>query len=299
MIPGPVKKHKIPKFVPCGKCEFCIDKIRRAWVFRLEQELKASLAGAFLTLTYADEHLPVYDDGKVYIQNQFLDFLEPTLNKEDAQLFMKRVRRSLSYLLSGEQLAYKKHPMYLEAVKRRQAYSKWPPVRYFLVGEYGGMFSRPHYHVLLFNYPKELHYKLNDLWGKGFVHIGTIQTGSIRYCTEYMLQMIGSNRKDRIKPFSMCSKGIGKNYVHKKENGLKCITNGNKYSLPRYYRDKIYDKWDNLYLSLEARKRADYIENQEISRLRQYRVKNPELAMIRNKEQKRIMLYNKQNKKAK
>lgn len=64
----------------CGKCQQCLRDIKRDWCFRLEQELKVTNSGVFVTLTYADWSLPMSDSGR------------PTLDYNDVQKFMKRLR---------------------------------------------------------------------------------------------------------------------------------------------------------------------------------------------------------------
>lgn len=80
------------EFVPCGKCNFCLESRRSEWSFRLRQELKVSSSASFLTLTY--EKTPVTEAGV------------ETLSKRDLQLFFKRLRKAsqkkLRYYAVGE-----------------------------------------------------------------------------------------------------------------------------------------------------------------------------------------------------
>lgn len=77
--------------VPCGKCMSCRVSRTREWTVRLVHELDSWDRSSFITLTYDDEHLPLYG----------------TLRKEHLQLFVKRLRkalggRKLKYFASGE-----------------------------------------------------------------------------------------------------------------------------------------------------------------------------------------------------
>lgn len=79
------------EFVPCGKCNFCLQARRSEWSFRLRQELRASESSHFLTLTY--EKAP---------QENGIE----TLRKKDLQDFFKRLRKScptkIRYYAVGE-----------------------------------------------------------------------------------------------------------------------------------------------------------------------------------------------------
>lgn len=76
-------------FVPCGKCNYCLQTKRFDWSFRLYQESKSAVSANFLTMTYDDDHLR-----------------SPSLCKRDVQLFTKRVRKDnsakLRYYTVGE-----------------------------------------------------------------------------------------------------------------------------------------------------------------------------------------------------
>lgn len=67
------------EFVPCGRCNYCLQARRAEWSFRLRQELKVSSASHFITLTY--EKTPLTDSGV------------ETLRKKDLQDFIKRLRK--------------------------------------------------------------------------------------------------------------------------------------------------------------------------------------------------------------
>lgn len=79
--------------VPCGKCFECRAARSAAWSFRLEKEDRNSSESHFVTLTYADNYLPI-EDGL------------PVLDKADLQKFFKRLRKRCSakvkYYACGE-----------------------------------------------------------------------------------------------------------------------------------------------------------------------------------------------------
>lgn len=117
---------------------------------------------AFVTLTYAEDTLPV----------------DMSLRPADFQNFMKRLREHISRKNSGQK------------------------IRFYGVGEYGDTTQRPHYHVLLFGYQTCLRGhslysavqssccsqcdQIREVWGLGHVGLGTVTHQSVRYVCGYM-----------------------------------------------------------------------------------------------------------------
>jgi hypothetical protein len=122
-------------FVGCGQCIECRMEKARMWAIRCcheaqwnEEEGKRS---CFVTLTYNDDNLPHVKSNSV--QGRYY----PTLVKRDIQLFCKRLRK------------------------------KGYDFRYFVSGEYGGIYGRPHYHMLIFGwYPSDCY--ITDVSGSGY-----------------------------------------------------------------------------------------------------------------------------------
>lgn len=213
-------------YVPCGKCEACLSKRRTAWTMRLNNELKESESCYFITLTYDENHVP----WKVINRGGYVDYVQH-VSKKDCQLFLKRLRKAL-------------RPF---------------KVRYFLVSEYGPQTLRPHYHMILFNFPNELKSKIyeyiDNAWGLGFIQISPISSARINYVTSYCLD--SSSLPEYLdKNFMLCSRrpGIGLShicdpaivdYYTRNMDGLAILEkNGKpcKVSMPRYYRDKLFDR---------------------------------------------------------
>lgn len=222
-----VERLRSYMYVPCGKCPACLTSRRSEWTFRLKQEMKVCESCHFITLTYDDDKLNyerIEDDvGNV------IDIV-PMVCKKDVQLFLKRLR---------------------ERIKPFK-------IRYFLVSEYGPQTLRPHYHMILFNFPNILNNKLydyiNESWSMGFISISDVNDARIHYVTGYCLD--GSQvPENRVKNFMLCSRrpGLGSYFLDVRGVVDYCRANStdlwsfasstgvNKVRIPRYYRDKLFD----------------------------------------------------------
>lgn len=122
------------------------------------------------------------------------------------------------------------------------------PLKYYLVGEYGGKTLRPHYHLILFNL-EDIEY-IYQTWEHGFIHQGQVEQASIAYTLKYMDKQTKipiHNRDDRVPEFSLKSKGLGDNYItdyaKKYHSDLERNSlhedDGTITAMPRYYRMKL------------------------------------------------------------
>lgn len=237
--------EEYPVSVPCGKCIPCLVNKRADWIFRLEQEYRASKIALFVTLTYDQKHLP--SNG--------------SLVKKHVQLYLKKLRKQ---------------------DKKENGITK---IRYFGVGEYGTQFGRPHYHILLFNVEEHLARQCwRDRRGNpiGNVHVGQVTFASIGYATKYIVQTDKDNPRWEVveRPFCLMSRayGIGGKYLtdemvqwHRNNDKNYVIRDGQKARLPRFYRCKIWYKLEDreriskaaMQLTLENRKKEyDYYVKQ-------------------------------------
>lgn len=212
--------------VPCGKCPLCRAKKAKEWSFRAVAENTSSTSEP-LFLTLT------YNNDNLPSCGIF---------KEEIQLFMKRLRRNLDRRSIPHNL------------------------RYVAVGEYGSKSQRPHYHMILWNFPDlfdTLHAKLKfieDSWrvptgqyestGKpitqsiGFAYCVPCSYGGINYVMKYL-------KKDAIIPF-------GKNptfFLSSRRNGGIGSAYGR--SLKDFYRKNpqcldisVRDPFSNMILSI-------------------------------------------------
>lgn len=211
----PDKKAKLDRdgetyfTIPCGKCIGCRLDYSRSWADRMMLELETAGCGVFVTLTYANDGTelpPTYC--------KFDEFGLPThlsLNKDDVQKFMKRLRKHFSD-------------------KR---------IRFYLAGEYGENTQRPHYHAILFGLQlsdfsdlqshgrNEIgqNYYISDtlanIWKHGFVLLSDVSWKTCAYVARYVTKKVRGDIQlvyelnNQLSEFSLMSRkpGIGKEYL--------------------------------------------------------------------------------------
>jgi hypothetical protein len=186
--------------IKCGQCIQCRLDHSMEWAFRIIAESKLYERNCFITLTYADEHLP--ENGQ--------------LIKRDLQLFKKRLRAKYS----GNQEVYgvttptnKKHP-----------------IRTFDSGEYGDQFGRCHFHMATLNFkPYDLlPYKkttrgdqlytsksMTKLWGMGHVTIGDLTPESASYVSRYVTKKYKGKEPEQ--HYSACDPSTGELFIRNPE----------------------------------------------------------------------------------
>lgn len=123
--------------VPCGNCAECKDNKRKEWNFRTWHEVNDCIMRGgyvyYVTLTYANEHLPHLSDFVDIKKHNIKDF--SCFNTDHWRNFLKLVRIRLQRMYNGATL------------------------KYFLTSEYGTddrFTHRPHYHLLLFVFPNDV-----------------------------------------------------------------------------------------------------------------------------------------------
>jgi hypothetical protein len=160
----------------------------------------------------------------------------PTLYKPHYQEFTKRLRQT---------------------IKRNFWWSADKPIKYYACGEYGEANHRPHYHAIIYNLPQQYNDHPDLLaqdWKQGITDIGKATVGGMAYVTKYISKTLYTEGQDplddRQKEFSLMSKGLGSSYLtpqmlayYQSIMTPYLVTHGGqKLSMPRYYRDKIYDE---------------------------------------------------------
>lgn len=230
--------------VPCGKCKNCILRRAAHWAFRLECEELRSRTSAFITYTYDNDNVPRSANG-------FLN-----LSTTDFQSYMKRQRKAIADNYGKDY--WRKHS-----------------IKYYMAGEYGSQTERPHYHAIMFNLPEYYlrnDHRITEIWKKGRVQVDEVSPASIRYVTGYLhKQLYWANKgqnDDRQREFSRMSKGIGENYLtdariksmKSKLNPYLSLEDGIKMSMPRYYKNKVFNEEELEILRAKGKK---FLEGKE------------------------------------
>lgn len=215
--------------VPCGKCNACLKSRKNDWSFRLQWETKQATNSYFITLTYDEKNCPWSSDGKIKARS---------LRRVDLIRLHKSLREANRRYIVEE----------LKCEPPDQV------MRYYSVGEYGTKTKRPHYHMILFNVHEEVIKRLDRIWNKGFVKVGEVNEKTIAYTAKYIIDIDNRTANTPVEyPFSIMSKNLGLNYLQKNKDFHKTeedtpddwrlfVYNGKfKQSLPRYYKNKIFD----------------------------------------------------------
>lgn len=182
--PFQLKKDGITYNIPCRWCMSCRIDRRNEWADRLLFECQGK-RNTFLTLTYNDRNLP---------ENE-------SLRQQDTRLYIERLRQRLKRGSGG--------------------YKPVKDWKFYLVGEYGGKFKRPHYHIILTGIDSyEYGQLLNDTWGMGETLALPASSARITYTLKYIeKEEFGINAEElydktgRERPYHTMSKGIGKKWI--------------------------------------------------------------------------------------
>jgi len=241
--------------LPCGQCGYCRMHRAREWAIRCMHESMMHNYSVFVTLTYAEEFLPAMR----------------SLDHSHFQDFMKRLRVRLSRGVTFY--------LYDRAVG-----SVCIPegIRFYMCGEYGPKFGRPHFHAVIFGLPlfdRVLYRKkatgdlytsdfLTDTWGMGHCTFGEVTIQSAGYCARYtMKKIMGKKAREhyqgRVPEYAKMSnrEGIGASWMRKywetdvyaSDNVLVEGKSGRfEVKPPRYY--------DKLLKKIDSRKYGDIIE---------------------------------------
>jgi len=189
-----------------------------------------------------------------------------------------------AFLPADYGLHYRDFQLFMHKLRKRLAGAG----RFFMCGEYGEQFGRPHFHAVLFNcmfpdaelwkrgkvdlYTSEI---LSGLWGKGFCSVGDVTLDSAGYVARYTTKKISGPMAgdayqwmnpdtgevfDREAPFLHCSlkPGIGYAWFERYHSDVfPCdylVYGGKRFPVPRYY-SELFERWDERNYRLVNSKR--------------------------------------------
>lgn len=205
----------------------------RSWSIRIGHEAQGWDSNLFVTLDYAPEHLKGW-----------------SLQYDDFQSFMRRLRKRVDGVTVSP--------------------DGGRPIRFFVAGEYGGRFQRPHWHAILFNLVlgdrKEFangsfrSQTLERLWGNGNCVVGDVTPASSAYVAGYTVEKAKRrrageanevvdaetgeliSRRDELVVMSR-RPGIGAFWYRRFSGDLfpmdRAVRGGKEYKVPRYYYEKF------------------------------------------------------------
>lgn len=274
--------------VPCGKCYACLVNRQRSWVYRMAAQMEVDKWPAyFFTLTYTDDNIPKTSKG------------EETLVKSDLQAFMKRFRSNVDYhcdkngldhwscqfYACGEYGTQTQRPHYHvlvfncppwiadylhSLIKKSWKLSDLEP-QLIMVTDLKLVFYITKY-ISKINQQK-LHLRDEDKI-KYYLH-NSLLSGAREMAEKLMTDVYQE------KPFALMSRrpAIGKSYYDKLSQNQKQFfldspvvhIAGLSFSLPRYYRQKIFDAYERSELLENS---IQNLENQTPYQQRQNVAKN-------------------------
>lgn len=247
---------------PCGTCPFCIQDKIKLWSLRCGYETITPYGNSFLTLSYDDNHVPIaspfknnfrnfsgsdFADTFVHKNLEYQDFSRFTLCRRDIERFLDNLRKKLDN--------YKFDSHFSRSHR---------DFKYFLCGEYGDRFGRPHYHLALFGLDfQEMESFYYSAWNKrGLIKSLPILNGCVRYICKYFSKQNNRELKDIFtenyleSPFVTSSKSLGSSlfYDHAQEirdNAGFFFYGKNFLHCPTYWQRKIITPSENLVYKVE------------------------------------------------
>lgn len=227
-------------FVPigCGVCIECCRKKMREWQTRLNEEIRENPQCYFVTLTFSEENLDKLCKEKKQSESNYIASVA-------VRRFLERYRK-----------------------KNKKSFKHWLITE---LGQEEERTERIHLHGIIWGDIKEI----KQHWKYGIFDIGDYcNEKTINYIIKYITKI--DTKHKGFKPQIFCSKGIGNQYLIKNKfhnnkyipnetNETYRLKNGNKTSLPIYYRNYIYSEKqrENLWLE-KLDKQERYILGQKI-----------------------------------
>lgn len=207
--------------------------------------------------------------------------------------------------LRSMSLEYRDFQLFAKRLRRKMG-----PFRFYMAGEYGSRYSRPHFHACLFgiDFADKQYLRttqagsklfsssvLSGVWGHGYCSVGAVNFESAAYVARYVItKSLGDGKKygeiidpdtgevfRRLKEFCRMSlrPGLGRSWLAKFGSDVypegKVVHNGNEGLPPRYY--------DNVYKIEDAVAYAALLDRRRVSADRQFEDNSPRRLLVKEK----------------
>jgi hypothetical protein len=184
-------------------------------------------------------------------------------------------------------------------MKRFRKRFKGSTIRFYMAGEYGEKFERPHFHACIFgfNFPDLTLWKrtpsgaliyrsksLEDLWSFGYSSVGDVTFESAAYVARYVMKkrtgkvagdhyettdMETGEIKDRVPEFNRMSlkPGIGADWFKRFHSDVyphdRVIVNGRETRPPKFYDKKFAEQFPEEFEQLQFQRFVDAVDRFE------------------------------------
>jgi hypothetical protein len=302
--------------IKCGNCIECRNAKKREWQIRMQEEIKTSTNGKFVTLTLNNQSIK---EITAIIHNEIWQKInkiknttiineaneQQTINKQKKEKEIILLKEKLYGYGLDNQIATKATRLFLERWRKKHKKS----VKHWLVTELGHNGTENiHLHGIIWT--TENMNEITKQWKYGYVYPRNeeerkenyVNAKTINYIIKYISKVDEKHRE--YKSIILNSAGIGKNYTkthnsknnkykEKNTNETYRTENGQKIALPIYYRNEIYTEEEREKLWIEKLdknerwimgERIDITESEEeyYKTLEYYRKKNIELGYSDN-----------------
>lgn len=222
------------EIIPCNHCYACNLNYSAEWATRCMLEMADRPAGTcfWMTLTYDEEHLPLYEQFQCITKNTYVDgHIE-----SDTENFYNDGTWTGS--LEPDHVT-----QFIDTIRhyyRKKENGGIQDIKYFYCGEYGTQNHRPHYHLILFGAPLDTndfygthvdgkffkeHWKSKQIdkwWKYGLHEVCVLEWSNAAYTTRYCMKKLCEEPKSeriyasmgKIPEFVRMSKGIGFKYYY-------------------------------------------------------------------------------------
>lgn len=242
-------RNQLMQTIPCRKCWACQLNYSAEWATRIMLETQNYDNCYFITLTYDDENLPIFDS--ISYQNKIFEndgtWIEGSLAPEHVTRFFKSWRKELERKgITG--------------------------CKMFYCGEYGTQTHRPHYHLITFGFEMDLsqnysyhidenfkeHWKnptIDKFWPYGMHDIANVEWSNAAYVARYCTKKLNTEvhneewyaEQGKIPEFIRMSKGIGKRYYEANKHSIykldSMVMKTVKGNTGNFKPPKSFDKW--------------------------------------------------------